>query len=63
MISLHIPDMSCGGCARGVTAAIRAADPDARVEPDLPGRNVAVESKLPEATLRQTLAEAGFAPA
>jgi copper chaperone len=63
MLSLHIPNMNCGGCARGVTAAIRAVDADARVEPDLPARTIAVETRLPEATVREALAEAGFAAA
>lgn len=63
MISLHIPNMNCGGCALGVTAAIRAADADARVEPDLPARLIAVETTLAETDLRKTLADAGFAPA
>jgi copper chaperone len=62
MLSLHIPNMNCGGCAKGVTAAILAVDATARVEPDLPARMIAVETKLPEATLREALAEAGFAP-
>ena len=63
MLSLHIPNMNCGGCAKGVTAAIRAADAEARVEPDLPARTIAVATTLPEAALREVLAEAGFAPA
>lgn len=63
MISLHIPNMNCGGCARGVTAAIRAVDAEARVEPDLPARTIAVETSLPEIAVREALTEAGFAPA
>lgn len=63
MLSLHIPNMNCGGCARGVAAAIRAVDGDARVEPDLPARTIAVQTSLPEAVVREALTEAGFAPA
>ena len=63
MLKLHIPNMNCGGCARGVTAAIRSVDAEARVEPDLLARTIMVETKLPEATVRQALAEAGFVPA
>lgn len=63
MLSLHIPNMNCGGCARGVTAAIRAVDGSARIEPDLPARTIAVETTLPEAAVREALVEAGFAPA
>jgi copper chaperone len=63
MLNLHIPNMHCGGCARGVTAAIRSVDADATVEPDLNARTIAVQTKLPEASVREALAEAGFAPA
>jgi copper chaperone len=63
MLSLHIPNMNCGGCARGVTAAIRAVDANARVEPDLPARTIAVETTLTETSVREALAEAGFTPA
>ena len=63
MITLHIPNMNCGGCARGVTAAIHQIDATAKVEPDLQGRTVAVQSTEPEGKLRQALADAGFAPA
>lgn len=63
MISLHIPNMHCGGCARGVTAAIREVDAAARVEPDLDARTITVETTATEPHLRRALAEAGFAPA
>lgn len=63
MITLQIPNMNCGGCARGVAAAILQVDASAQVEPDLQGRTVAVKSVAPEAQLREALAEAGFAPA
>jgi copper chaperone len=63
MLNLHIPNMHCGGCSRGVTAAIRSVDADAKVEPDLNARTIAVQTKLPEASVREALAEAGFAPA
>lgn len=63
MISLHIPNMRCGGCARGVTAAIREVDASARVEPDLDARTISVQTTAAEPLLRKALAEAGFAPA
>ncbi|WP_240790272.1 heavy-metal-associated domain-containing protein [Rhodobacter sp. SY28-1] len=63
MLNLHIPNMNCGGCARSVTAAVRSVDAEAKVEPDLPARTIAVDTKLPEVTVREALAEAGFAAA
>ena len=62
MISLHIPNMSCGGCVRGVTAAIHNVDAQARIEPNLQSRVVAVETTLNETDIRRVLADAGFAP-
>lgn len=63
MISLHIPNMNCGGCARGVTKAIREVDASARVEPDLTARTITVETTAAEPQVRKALADAGFAPA
>ena len=31
MLELTLPGMTCGGCARGVTAAIKSVDPAAEV--------------------------------
>lgn len=63
MLKLHIPNMSCGGCVRGVTAAIREIDATAEVVPDLSDRTVTLKTDCAEAEVRKTLAEAGFAPA
>lgn len=61
-MQFHVEDMTCGGCARAVTAAIRALDPDARVSADPPTRRVEVESSRPEPEVRAALAAAGFPP-
>jgi copper chaperone len=52
--------MTCGGCARAVTAAIRALDPAAKVSADPPSRIVNVDTSLSEAAIRAVLAAAGF---
>lgn len=56
----HIETMECGGCARGVTRAIRSVDPEARVEADPASRTVEVGTDQPRARLEAALAEAGF---
>lgn len=61
-MNFHVEDMTCGGCARAVTAAVKAIDPEARVEADPPARTVRVESRRPESEIRAALAEAGFPP-
>jgi copper chaperone len=59
-MQFHVEDMTCGGCARAVAAAVKAVDPAARVEADPPTRTVQVESARPEAEIRAALAQAGF---
>jgi copper chaperone len=58
-----IPNMTCGHCARTVTDAVKAADPAALVEIDLPTHQVKVDSDAPRDELAARLAAAGFAPA
>lgn len=59
-MKLHIESMSCGGCARSVTAALKAVDPIATVEIDLPGRNVKIESSQPLDSFTKALEDVGF---
>jgi copper chaperone len=61
-MQFHVEDMTCGGCARAVTAAVKAIDPTAKVEADPPTRTVRVESSRPEPEVRAALADAGFPP-
>lgn len=62
-MQFHIQDMTCGGCVRGVQAAIRSVDPAAEVTSDLDTRQVRVASQVPRETIVAALTEAGFAPA
>jgi copper chaperone len=62
-MQFRIDNMTCGGCARAVTAAIRTLDPAATVTADPPARSVQIDSTRSEAELRAALAAAGFPPA
>ncbi|MBI0535069.1 copper chaperone [Roseomonas sp. KE2513] len=44
MIRFHIANMNCGGCAKGVAAALREADPHAEPRFDLDRREVALDA-------------------
>ncbi len=61
-MKLHIESMTCGGCARSVTATIKDVDPAATVDIDLPGKNIKIESSLPVESFTKALEEAGFPP-
>ena len=60
MIYFHIPDMTCGGCARSITAAIRGLDPAAHVETDISARRVGVDSRESRSSLAAAIREAGY---
>ena len=61
MFNFTVPDMTCGGCARGVTRAIKTVDAGASVETDPPGREVRVKNTTAEeGALLAALASAGF---
>ena len=56
----HIENMTCGGCARGVSQAIRSVDPAATVEADPPSRSVTIQSQKPADAFLLALAAADF---
>ena len=56
-MQFHIENMTCGGCACGVTRAIHTVDPAANVEADPPKRKVVVTSGQPRAAFEAALAE------
>lgn len=63
MLELNLPGMTCGGCARGVTAAIKSVDPAAEVVTDVPGRTVRVQSSAKPEAIKAAVAEAGYTAA
>ncbi|WP_423208255.1 heavy-metal-associated domain-containing protein [Paracoccus yeei] len=60
VMRFHLPNMSCGGCARSVTRAIQSVDADARIVIDQSRREVELTSDLPRDRFASALAAAGF---
>ena len=60
MIRFHIPNMTCGGCARSVTKALLSIDPQARIETDPPAREARMDSALDKSAFLAVLSEAGY---
>lgn len=60
MIRLRVPDMTCGGCARSVTRAVQSVDANARIDVDVPAREVRVQTTADEQALLTALEEAGY---
>ncbi len=60
MTTLSITDMSCGHCKAIVEKAIKAIDPAATLEFDMPARTVAVQSVAATDAMRAALKTAGY---
>lgn len=56
----RLENMTCGGCARSVVAAIKAGDQLAVVTPDVEARTVAIETTQSAEDVERALASAGF---
>ncbi|MGU3479139.1 heavy-metal-associated domain-containing protein [Methylobacterium sp. D48H] len=61
MIRLKVEKMGCGGCAKSVTRAVQAIEPDARVEVDLASKVVTVSgTAVPADRIVQAITTAGY---
>ncbi|WOE32385.1 MULTISPECIES: heavy-metal-associated domain-containing protein [unclassified Acinetobacter] len=60
-MQLLIESMTCGGCARGVTAIIHELDPNAQVNIDVPNKIVTIDNTTCIEQILLALAEDGFA--
>ena len=56
----RIAGMTCGGCVRSVTRALRNALPQAQVEVDLERATARVQGEHSDAAVRQAVEQAGF---
>ena len=59
-MKLHIPDMSCGHCAGVITKALKALDPQAAIEFDMPARAAQVNTSQSAEAVLQALDAAGY---
>jgi copper chaperone len=60
-ITLTVTGMTCGHCAKAVTAAIQGKDPTAKVLVDLDAGTVKTETILPRHIVSMAVEEEGYA--
>jgi copper chaperone len=60
MIELDVKGMTCGHCVAAVTRAIRAVDPQARVDVDVAAGRVRVQGSSAPQALTRALGGAGY---
>ena len=60
MVDFIVSGMTCGHCARAVTAAVQGIDPAAKVAVDLGGKRVSVDSNADREALERAIEETGY---
>ena len=60
MQTFKVEGMTCGVCVGAVTRAVQAVDKDAKVEVDLAGKTVKVDSKVSPLQIIDVITNAGF---
>jgi copper chaperone len=60
MLTLQVPDMSCGHCSGVISKAVKALDPNATIGFDMHNRLVQVETALPAEPVLTALDAAGY---
>jgi copper chaperone len=60
MLTLTVPEMSCGHCVSTVTKAVETLDPAAVVTVDLAAKKVSIDSGFDAALLAGAIADAGY---
>jgi len=63
MLTLTVPDMTCGHCASTITKAVKAVDGASGCEIDLATKQVRIVSAQPAGSFVDAIAEAGYTPA
>lgn len=62
MSSFTVTDMTCDGCVKAITAAVRRVSPAATVHADLVTKQVDIRSDAAAETIAEAMREAGFTP-
>jgi len=61
-MEFQVNDMSCGGCARSITNAVKQVDPAASVDVDIAHKTVKVTSSVSPENVLNAISEAGYNP-
>ena len=59
-LKLKVPNIMCSDCASTIAEAIHTMEPDAKVDVDVQGKTVTVESAASEETIKQSIVAVGY---
>lgn len=57
---MTVPDMACSACADTISQAVVALDPSAKVDANPKTKQVAIETTVPEASVKEAITTAGY---
>ncbi len=60
MLTLNVPDMSCGHCSGVITKTVKGLDPQATIGFDMHNRLVQIETALAAGPVMTALEAAGY---
>ena len=60
MTTFRVPDMTCSGCVKAVTNAVKQIDAGAMVDANLDTRQVRIDSTVAADSLAEAVRDAGF---
>lgn len=60
MLTLKIPDMTCGHCAGAVTRAVQSVDGAAKIDIDMKTQTVSIDTGAENAAIMRALEAAGY---
>lgn len=59
-MDFQVQGMTCGHCVKAVTQAVQSVDPQAKVQVDLAGGRVQVDSQQDAAVIARAIEEEGY---
>ncbi len=60
MLTIHLPDMSCGHCKKAVEGAVRSLDQAATLDFDMNKRMVTIGTQAADADVIEAVKDAGY---
>lgn len=60
MLTLYLPDMSCGHCKKAIESAVNAIDESATLNFDMDKKMVTIDSKAANGEVIKAVAQAGY---
>jgi copper chaperone len=59
-LKLNVPNIACEDCVTKISESIHVVEPDAKVDVDVNGKTVTVESAASEESIKQAIVAAGY---